>query len=131
MFTLSVNYHWAIHTRKLEWDQVITLAPKLICFVLSASLDNNCLKMSCCGQRKQQQLSQEQTTTNVIQINQPTRCNSFSSLLLDVHMWLNMFWASIRPSGSAVGRKWLVRFWSWSGWITGQTTINNGRTRGS
>jgi len=33
-----------------------------------------------------------------VQINQPTRCNSFTSLLLDVHMWLNTFWASPCPS---------------------------------
>jgi len=33
-----------------------------------------------------------------IQINQPTRCNRSTSLLLDVHMSLNMFRASPRPS---------------------------------
>jgi hypothetical protein len=33
-----------------------------------------------------------------IQINQTTRSNSFTSLLLDVYMWLNMFRASLRPS---------------------------------
>ena len=36
-----------------------------------------------------------------IQINQPTRCNIFSSLLLDVYLQLNMFWASSRPSSGA------------------------------
>jgi len=35
------------------------------------------------------------------QIKQPTRCNIFTSLLLDVHMWLSMFWASPRPSSGA------------------------------
>jgi len=38
---------------------------------------------------------------NVIQINQPTRCNSFSSLLLDVYLQLNMFRASSLPSSGA------------------------------
>ena len=33
-----------------------------------------------------------------IQINQPIRCNSFSSLLFDVYVQLNMFRASSRPS---------------------------------
>ena len=33
-----------------------------------------------------------------IQINQPTRCNSFTSLLLDVYVCLNMFRAPLRPS---------------------------------
>jgi hypothetical protein len=36
-----------------------------------------------------------------IQTNQPTRCNSFSSLLLDVYVQLNMFRASSRPSSGA------------------------------
>jgi hypothetical protein len=35
------------------------------------------------------------------QINQPTRCNNFSSLLLDVYLQLNMFRASSRPSSGA------------------------------
>jgi len=38
---------------------------------------------------------------HTIQINQPTRCNNFSSLLLDVYVQLNMFWASSRPSSGA------------------------------
>jgi hypothetical protein len=37
----------------------------------------------------------------LFQINQPTRCNSFSSLLLDVYVQLNMFRASSRPSSGA------------------------------
>jgi len=36
-----------------------------------------------------------------IQINQPTRCNNFSSLLLDIYVQLNMFRASSRPSSGA------------------------------
>jgi len=36
-----------------------------------------------------------------IQIIQPTRCNSFTSLLLHVHVSLNMFQASPRPSSGA------------------------------
>ena len=36
-----------------------------------------------------------------IQINQPTRCNSLSSLLLDVYVQFNMFRASSRPSSGA------------------------------
>jgi len=35
---------------------------------------------------------------HTIQINQPTRCNSLTSLLLDVYVWLNMFRAPLRPS---------------------------------
>jgi hypothetical protein len=35
---------------------------------------------------------------SVTQINQPTRCNNLSSLLLDVYLQLNMFRASSRPS---------------------------------
>jgi hypothetical protein len=36
-----------------------------------------------------------------VQINQPTRCNNFSSLLLDVYIRLNMFRASSRLSSGA------------------------------
>jgi hypothetical protein len=37
----------------------------------------------------------------LIQINKKTRCNSFSSLLLDVYVQFNMFRASLRPSSGA------------------------------
>ena len=38
---------------------------------------------------------------HTIQIIQPIRCNSFTSLLLDIYVWLNMFRASPRPSSGA------------------------------
>jgi len=38
---------------------------------------------------------------HIIQINQPTRCSNFSSLLLDVYVQLRMFRASSRPSSGA------------------------------
>jgi hypothetical protein len=38
---------------------------------------------------------------HTIQKNQPTRCNSFTRLLLDVYVWLNMFRAPLRPSSGA------------------------------
>jgi len=38
---------------------------------------------------------------HTFQINQPTRCNNFSSLLLDVYVQLNMFRGSSRPSSGA------------------------------
>ena len=38
---------------------------------------------------------------HTIQINQPTGCNSLSSLLLDAYVQLNMFRASSRPSSGA------------------------------
>jgi len=40
------------------------------------------------------------------QINQPTRCNNFSSLLLDVYVQLSMFRASSRPSSKAQQLQW-------------------------
>jgi len=39
---------------------------------------------------------------HTIQINQPTRCKNFSSLLFDVCVQLNMFRASSRPSSGAL-----------------------------
>jgi len=81
---------------------------------------------------------------HTIQINQPTRCNCFTSLLLDVYVWLNMFLAPFRPSSGAynwtrslwftVGGWRLVLCWSWSGRprpTTQQTLLSNGKTRGS
>jgi hypothetical protein len=38
---------------------------------------------------------------HTIPITQPTRCNSFTILLLDVYVWLNMFRASPRLSSGA------------------------------
>jgi hypothetical protein len=40
---------------------------------------------------------------HTFQINQPTMCNNFSRLLLDVYSYvqLNMFWGSSRPSSGA------------------------------
>jgi len=38
---------------------------------------------------------------HTFQINQPTRCKNFSSLLLDVYVQLNMFRASSCPSSGA------------------------------
>jgi hypothetical protein len=37
----------------------------------------------------------------IVHTNQPTRCNNFSSLLLDVYLHLNKFRASPRPSSGA------------------------------
>jgi hypothetical protein len=36
-----------------------------------------------------------------IKINQPTRCNNFSSSLFDVYLQLNVFWVSSHPSSGA------------------------------
>jgi len=49
----------------------------------------------------------------MFQINQPTRCNSFTSLLLDVRMWLNTFRASPRPSSGACNCTRSLRFYRW------------------
>ena len=38
---------------------------------------------------------------HTIQVNQLTRCSSFTGLLLDVYVWLNMFQAPLRPSSRA------------------------------
>jgi len=38
---------------------------------------------------------------HTIQLNHPTTYNNFSSLLLDVYVQLNMFWASSRPSSGS------------------------------
>jgi hypothetical protein len=56
------------------------------------------------------------TLTNsvtTIQIIQPTRCNSFTSLLLDVYVCLNMFRASPRPSSGAYNCTRSLWFYRW------------------
>ena len=66
---------------------------------------------------------------HTIQINQPTRCNSFRSLLLDVYVWLNMFRAPLRTSSGVYNctrSLWLYR-WSVAGRGL-QTTTNNAPT---
>jgi hypothetical protein len=50
---------------------------------------------------------------HMIQIDQPTRCNSFISLLLDVYVWLNMFWASLCPSSGAYNCTKSLWFYCW------------------
>jgi len=50
---------------------------------------------------------------HTIQTIQPTRCNSFTSLLLDVYVWLNMFRASPRPSSGAYDCTRSLRFNRW------------------
>ena len=56
----------------------------------------------------------ESVHQHTIQINQPTRCNSFTSLLLDVYVWLNMFWAPLRPSSGAYNCISSLWFYRWS-----------------
>jgi len=75
---------------------------------------------------------------HTIQINQPTRCNSFTSLILDVYVWLNMFQTSPHPSSGAYNctrSLWFNRWKAVAGallvvvWqVTCQTTTNNAPT---
>jgi hypothetical protein len=51
---------------------------------------------------------------HTIQLNQPTRCNSFTSLLLDVYVWLNMFRVPPRPSSGAYNCARRLWFHHWS-----------------
>ena len=66
-----------------------------------------------------------------IQIIQPTRCKSFTSLLLDVYVWLNMFCASPRPSSGAYNCTRSLWFYRWRKSagaflvVVCQTTTNN------
>jgi len=65
------------------------------------------------------------------QIIQPTRCESFTSLLLDVYVWLNMFRVSPRPSSGAyncTSSLWFYRWREAAGAllvVVCQTTTNN------
>jgi hypothetical protein len=50
---------------------------------------------------------------NSNQIIQPTRCNSFTSLLLYVYAWLNMFQVTPRPSSGAYNCTRSLWFYRW------------------
>ena len=50
---------------------------------------------------------------HTIQIIQPTRCNSFTSLLFDIYVWLNMFRASPHPSSGAYNCTRSLWFYRW------------------
>jgi hypothetical protein len=64
---------------------------------------------------------------HTIQINHPTRCRIFISLLLDVYVWLNMFREPLRPSSGAYNRTNNVVGLGLSG-LTCQTKTNNAAT---
>jgi hypothetical protein len=51
---------------------------------------------------------------HTIQMNQPTRCNSFTGLLLDIYVWLNMFQAPLHPSSGAYNCTRSLWFYRWS-----------------
>jgi len=65
---------------------------------------------------------------HMIQIIQPTRCTSFSSLLLDVYVWLNMFRVSPCPSSGAFN---CTRRSSRPRPTTLQPLLSNGKSGGS
>jgi len=50
---------------------------------------------------------------HTIQINQPIRCNNFTSSLLDIYVWLNMFRAPPRPSSGAYNCTRSLWFYHW------------------
>jgi hypothetical protein len=50
---------------------------------------------------------------HTIQINQPISCNSFTSLLLDVHVWLSIFRAPFRPLSGAYYCTKTLWFYRW------------------
>jgi hypothetical protein len=51
---------------------------------------------------------------HTIQTNQPTRCKIFTSLLLDIYVWLNMFRALFRPSSGAYNCTRSLWFYRWT-----------------
>jgi len=71
---------------------------------------------------------------HTIQIIQPTRCNRFTSLVLDIYVWLSMFRASPRPSSGSYNctrSLWFNRWRAAAGVllvVVWQTTTNNAPT---
>jgi hypothetical protein len=54
----------------------------------------------------------------LIPINQLTRCNNFTNLLLDLYVWLNMFRVLLRPSSGAYNCINSLWFYHWSVAVT-------------
>jgi hypothetical protein len=54
-----------------------------------------------------------ETLYNTVQTNQPTRCNSFTSLILDVYVWLYMFRVPPHPSSGAYNCTRSLWFYRW------------------
>jgi hypothetical protein len=85
-----------------------------------------------------------QQCCHLIQINKPTRHNRFTSLLLDVYVWLNMFRAPFRPSSEAYNCTRNLWFYRWRLAVGALLVVfcsprptallpprSNGKTRGS
>jgi len=68
-----------------------------------------------------------QMVNHTIQINYPTRCNSFTSLLLDVYVSLNMFQAPPHPSSGAYNCITSLWFYGWS--VGGTSVVGRGLVR--
>ena len=72
---------------------------------------------------------------HTIQINQTTKCNNSTSLLLDVYVWLNMFREPLRPSSGAYNCTRSLWFYRWRVAVGAllvvvcQTTTNNAATK--
>jgi hypothetical protein len=70
----------------------------------------------------------------MIPVNQPTRCNSFTNLLLDVYVSLNVFRTPLRPSSGAYNYTRSLWFYRWRVAVGAllvvvcQTTTNNAAT---
>ena len=86
-YSIAPEASHKIMTFSVKWSPSVTF----LSTNCEAALIHAVLCSCICQQRAQwQQVFQ-------IQINQPTRCNNFSGLLLDVYVQLNMFWAWGRP----------------------------------
>jgi hypothetical protein len=88
--------------------------------------DNGNKQIAFCGKGKQFIAFNDQYNTDLsvnlqvnmakkstIQINQPTRCNSFTSLLLDVYVWFNMLRAPLWPLSGAHNCLRSLWFYRW------------------
>ena len=89
---IIVNYFW-LHFTILVFFSVSTISPVYSVYI-------NLTSQLPCHTLTELDLSINGHSIS-IQINQPTRCNNFSSLLLDVYVQLNMFRASSRPSSAS------------------------------
>jgi len=106
---------WPIdRARPAPFQIVVICVVLLLCSMYCLCVNVYCTTATGCQQIYHKFDVRKSVHHHIIQTNQPTRCNSFTSLLLDVYVWLNIFLAPLHPSSRAQNCTRSLRFYRWS-----------------